>query len=679
MGTPVVIERLASLGIESWTYGNATVTFDPGSGRVIEWNDPRRELRVRLSGASRGHTATSIRLGDSRDIVIARLGTPWSYGRTSDRAHEILAYARSVIRLDAATRTVDGWIARDSTLPVERSENDSAQRAMGVVPAAARSAQSRSENPTPAAPAVLRAQVDWRDADGDGVVADGERFTITLIVRNEGLGAAYEVRPTVLVESPSLGARLLETPAASDIAPGGSHRFTLSLAAASPLAASEMVIVVGVSERNGFDVAPPQRLRIPSRSTGAPHIVVHDIRVEDQSRDARIAPREVADITVTLSNVGDAPTPPLTGRLIHGRDLFLAAGAPETFALGSIRERASADVSFALYTNSRASDVSLLIEVSDAARKVVARLPIALPFTPGGAALTVDIPQSASRTPDDRRVPRAPQIDDVERDIPRAAALRQDAIAVIIGVERYRTLPSARYATRDAELVRRYAVRALGVPDDDEHVIVRTDADASGNELRRLFGENGWLARHTTENTELFVYFAGHGAPDASGRTPFLLPFDADGAFISETGLSLGAIYDRLARLPAKSITVALDACFSGTTRDHRALVPGMRQSVLSIEHPALLRRNMAVFAAARDAESAGDLPDARHGAFTWYLARGLRGEADSDLDGAITVAELAQFVERGVARAAAQLDREQHPLTIARDSLRVVTRLRSR
>ncbi|MEO7967082.1 MAG: hypothetical protein ABIT38_24550, partial [Gemmatimonadaceae bacterium] len=147
----------------------------------------------------------------------------------------------------------------------------------------------------------------------------------------------------------------------------------------------------------------------------------------------------------------------------------------------------------------------------------------------------------------------------------------------------------------------------------------------------------------------------------------------------SETGFALGTLYDRLARLPARSITIALDACFSGQTRDRRALVAGMRPGILSIEHPALLRRNMAVFAAAREAEAAGDLPDARHGAFTWFLARGLRGEADADRDGAITVAELGRFVERGVGRAASLLDRTQHPLTIARDSSRVLTTSRRR
>ncbi len=774
LGTPAVIERLNSLGVEVWTYGGASVSFEATSGRLIEWNDPKRQLPIafpRAALAKQGDSSrvTSsderdvargpaskrradprpragdrtglIRLGDSREVVVAKLGSPWAYQRTPDRAHHILAYGRSVVRVDSASLRVDGWIARDSLFPVSRDDNDAAQRAMSVIAArnaipgsvpdaaahtAAHTAPNAAPNAAPGpgnsragssaradnreprapllAPPVLRADVKWRDTDGDGVVASGEQFTISLDVRNDGTGIATGIRPTVAVESPSLGARVRADAQVADLAPGRIQHFTVALTAASALGSSEIVLVVGIVERNGFDLSPPVRIRIPARPRGAPRIVVSDVRVEDASRDGRITPREITDVFLTITNDGDAPSPALNGRLIHGHDLFLAAGAPETFSLGAIAAHGTANVSFSLYTNTRALDVAMVLELSDAKREtVIARLPVALTIQSGAATLAVDVPsvsapggaRGESRSPDrDSRVtvprdsgvrdggtvgaaPRAPRrpptIDEVERDIPRAPALRPDAIAVIIGVERYRSLPFARYASRDADLVRRYATQLLGVPDDDEHLVLRTDAEASGNELRRLFGERGWLARHVNENTELFVYFAGHGAPDASGRVPYLLPFDADGAFVSETGFALGTLYDRLARLPARSITVALDACFSGQTRDARALIPGVRPGVLSIEHPALVRRNMAVLAAARDGESAGDLPDARHGAFTWFLARALRGEGDGDGDGTVTVAELGRFVERGVARAASQLDRSQHPLTIARDSMRVV------
>jgi broad specificity phosphatase PhoE len=64
------------------------------------------------------------------------------------------------------------------------------------------------------------------------------------------------------------------------------------------------------------------------------------------------------------------------------------------------------------------------------------------------------------------------------------------------------------------------------------------------------------------------------------------------------------------------------------------------------------------------------------HGAFTWSVARGLSGSADPNGDRVITVAELSAFVEAEVSHGAATLDREQQPLSMARDTARAIARL---
>jgi uncharacterized caspase-like protein len=48
------------------------------------------------------------------------------------------------------------------------------------------------------------------------------------------------------------------------------------------------------------------------------------------------------------------------------------------------------------------------------------------------------------------------------------------------------------------------------------------------------------------------------------------------------------------------------------------------------------------------------------HGVFTYYLIEGLRGKADADKDGLITVDEIFGFVSDAVPRATGQ---EQHPV----------------
>lgn len=677
-GVPDVIERLQSLGTEVWSYGNSTVKFDPRTGHVVEYIDGDRRLRVTLStgGAAQRGAPTpaspaparpTLMLGTTREEVLRGYGVPWAYTRDANARHHFLAYGRSIVRLLADDQRVDGWIVRDSAIRVDGAQLAQGEEAMGIV-------RANGSTRVAIAPATLRGRVAWRDADGDGVVAPGETATVSLTLQNEGPGVARAVRGMLRIESPATG--ITAPPAAAvTIPPGQSRTIDLRLTADAAQEANEIVAVARATEANGFDLQPALRLRIPARAAGAPRLVVRATRIDDASRDGRLAPRELADVTIRLANDGSAPSPPITVRLWRGRDLFLAAGSRDTMSLGAIAAGQDATIALSLYTNSRAAETGLRLELADSAGRVLARLPIELPVTgkPSGVLDVVVARDSSARDPGGRAILRSV---DVERDLPQAAARRRDAIAVILGVDRYRALPVARFAERDAVLMRRYAVEALGVSDDVEHLYLRTGADVTGGEMRKLFGETGWLARRVTENTDLVVYFAGHGAPDAARRAPFLLPYDADPAFVTETGFALGALYDRLARLPARSITVILDACFTGLTRDGESLVRGTRPTVLSVEHPALLRRQMSVITAARDAESAGDLPEAQHGLLTYWIARGLRGEADANGDRAITIAELGRFAEFGVRETAARQDREQRPLTIARDSQVVLSRL---
>jgi uncharacterized caspase-like protein len=176
--------------------------------------------------------------------------------------------------------------------------------------------------------------------------------------------------------------------------------------------------------------------------------------------------------------------------------------------------------------------------------------------------------------------------------------------------------------------------------------------------------------------TDLYVYFSGHGAPDVKTRTPYLLPADADASYPRETGYALNALYQQLARLKVRSVTVFLDACFTGATRSNGTLFAGARPIVISVEHPALLRDDFVVIAAAGGDEVASDYPAKRHGLFTYFALLGLRGGADADGDRAVTIAELERFLADRVPGAAAGMDREQTPVVIARRKDRAIVKL---
>jgi len=71
---------------------------------------------------------------------------------------------------------------------------------------------------------------------------------------------------------------------------------------------------------------------------------------------------------------------------------------------------------------------------------------------------------------------------------------------------------------------------------------------------------------------------------------------------------------------------------------------------------------NFNVFSASSGSEISGSLPEADHGLFSYFLMKGLEGNADANNDKKITNGELLSYVRCNVTRQAVRLGREQTP-----------------
>ena len=96
--------------------------------------------------------------------------------------------------------------------------------------------------------------------------------------------------------------------------------------------------------------------------------------------------------------------------------------------------------------------------------------------------------------------------------------------------------------------------------------------DATGTQLMSVFGtekdHKGKLFNWTKRNvSKVYIYYAGHGAPAGDQGTTYLVPSDADSETVQLTGYPLKQLYANLGKVPAKSITVILEACFSGQSQ----------------------------------------------------------------------------------------------------------------
>jgi len=426
---------------------------------------------------------------------------------------------------------------------------------------------------------------------------------------------------------------------------------------------------VRVREGNGFDLDPSPRLEVTTRAFRAPRLVLEGVVVNDQTGDGRIAPREIVELRVRVANRGTGEAREVRASLRLGPDVFLTPDSPKSAAFGTMRPNDVRDLVFSAFTNSRAKDFAAAVELHEARARfdTVLTLPLALDRVLASTQVIVERtrPGTTSAPP--------PLVVDVDTGIPRTRTRNASAVAVVLGVERYDRLPDVNFAARDAATFREYAVKTFGVRDDPEHLYYGIDGDVSGTALRKLFGADGWLARRVTPETDVIVYWAGHGGPDLTTRSPFILPSDGDANYPVQTGYALNELYTRLAALGARSVTVFLDACFSGWTRDAGQLLQGARDVAVSIENPVLTNDRMAVFAASAGNQVSSAWPAMRHGLFTYFLLKGLRGAADSDGVPGVSVGELDAYLRREVPPQAGRLDREQRPQLTAVKSDRVL------
>ena len=260
---------------------------------------------------------------------------------------------------------------------------------------------------------------------------------------------------------------------------------------------------------------------------------------------------------------------------------------------------------------------------------------------------------------------------DVEKKIPKGEK-NPNAYAVVFGIEQYKNVSSVTYARRDAYWMREYFAKTLGVP--EENIYYKTDIDAGKAEFDKVFSQGGWLDKRIGDGrSDLYIYYAGHGAPDFNSRTAFLIPYDGDPNYASQTGYSIDKMTANLSQLEARSVTVFLDACFSGANRENEILLAGARPVFLDVN--TAVAANVTLFSAASGNQISSSWAEKQHGIFSYWLMKGMQGSADANRDKIITVEELGGFIRNNVSKTAGKLDREQTPVLQTMDREKILVK----
>jgi len=229
------------------------------------------------------------------------------------------------------------------------------------------------------------------------------------------------------------------------------------------------------------------------------------------------------------------------------------------------------------------------------------------------------------------------------------------AFALVVGIEHYRDLPPPTGARADAQRFAQLAQKSLGIP--DANVRIALDDHATRGDLSAHLE---WLKLNVPPGGRVYFFFSGHGAPDASQGTPYLLPYDGNPAAVDQTALPLEQVMRTLSESKAGEVLAIVDSCYSGA--GGRSVLPAGARPIVRMKEAAPAAQ-VALFAASSGSQISGPSAEGNGGLFTKYLIEGIgSGSADVDGDGQITLNELKSWVGPRVEREAKRASRAQVP-----------------
>jgi hypothetical protein len=381
--------------------------------------------------------------------------------------------------------------------------------------------------------------------------------------------------------------------------------------------------------------AAPAAIPVPSRSAAAGTSLSFKATVLDDNGNLIFEGGERIRVRVDVVNTGPQELQNVTASL-SGTPAIITQFPATTLSAGRLQPGQSRSIEFVatLPQSMQPQKAELQVTVADPATAA-----------PPAQGLPISIQPTGSKVDDVDQVPAMP-----------VGFKRPHTYLVSIGIGSYRDqqLSLRKYAASDAELVTSYFQSIGGLPPSNVRLLqdwkaLRPDIDEALLD---------WLPGRMNKEAVVIVYFAGLATVAPSGDV-FLVPYDGN-VTTSSRSLPLKDLESALSRLKAKQTLFVFDGMVArlGNGPDARSkpVSPQWNPSGSSTVHLVAIN---GVGKVVEDDEH-------RHGLFTYYLLRALRGESDVNRDGEVTLGEAAAYLNQKVLWASrTQYGQDQRPAVL--------------
>ena len=485
---------------------------------------------------------------------------------------------------------------------------------------------------------IMDGSLSFMDSNGNGVIDADERGVISFKVMNRGKGDAYGCTVSVTPEGDSYGISV-QTPQVGTIRSGAMADVKIPVSSSHLTVNGQVTFRVKVDEPTGFG-SDPLEIAVGTRQFNAPRVQVTDFAVNGGSA-ASVAKKENFDLQFYVQNTDRGAASDVVVNLVIPDNVMLVGGDMVHY-VGNLGAGQSRLLEYSLIANDKyvGNMIPVQINLREHYGKYAENRTINIEVSdrPSGKRIEVAPRRVGVRQPEpDMEI--ASLVSDVDRDIPVSDRKSPNTFAVIIANESYDRVAAVPMAANDGKVFAEYCEKTLGLPRSN----VRTYINASYGNMVSAITDIKSIAQAYDGDIDVLFYYAGHGVPDESSRSAYLLPVDADGRNLAAC-YPVEKLYRELGSMGVRRVTLFLDACFSGSTRGNGMLASARGVAVKA--KPAQPTGNMVIISAAQGDETAYPYTAKKHGMFTYFLLKKLK-----ETKGEAPLSEIYDYVNQEVKR----------------------------
>ncbi len=485
-------------------------------------------------------------------------------------------------------------------------------------------------------PAVLNivpGTLQFVDQDHNNVIDANEACKIRFQILNTGKGDGYGcvARTTFTGNTQGIAISDVRLPV---LAAGSKHWVEIPITANALTQTGEIALNIVVDEPNGFGTEKIESV-IGTHKLKTPFVNVVSYKVHGAATGT-LERRKPFSLQVIVQNTDQGTAENIKVGITIPDNVNRIGGEMDNVTIASLQAGESRTLEYELIANQEAAEkMDIQITLSEKQGKYAENTNIPLQF---GQHIGSSIAMNVQRHDQEVEIKRASLISAVDENIPETNVKNSNTFALIIANENYQSVASVPYALNDGNIFREYCIKTLGIPEKQ----IKYIPDATGNQIKAQINWLQTLAEVFTDPHIIF-YYAGHGIPDESSRTAYLLPVDGIGTDVC-TGYKLDDLYAVLGKMPAENVTVFMDACFSGSKRENGMLASARGVAIKA--KSGMPQGNMVVFSAAQSDETAYPNNEEKHGMFTYFLLKKLQ-----ETKGDVTLHELGEYIRTNVSQ----------------------------